>query len=161
MASPLRGATSGSPLLGATQPQEQDGSPTPNQEDDDETSEGDEWAGRGSDLPGVPFKTTLKGHIAMETRTVSEEAGRGLAEPYIPRANIAAMPEKPFETQKGTGRSSARTTLQHCAFFDSDSDGIVSPWDVFWGIPPAWLRAAVVHPVGRNHLNLVLLVHKR
>ncbi|GEM12581.1 hypothetical protein Rt10032_c22g6598 [Rhodotorula toruloides] len=76
--------------------QEQDGSPTPNQEDDDETSEGDEWAGRGSDLPGVPFKTTLKGHIAMETRTVSEEAGRGLAEPYIPRANIAAMPEKPI-----------------------------------------------------------------
>ncbi|BGP65633.1 hypothetical protein NBRC10512_000999 [Rhodotorula toruloides] len=117
--------------------QNQDGEETQGAENGEDTArEGDEWAGRGSDLPGAPFKTTLRGHIAMEARPVSEEASKGLAEPYVPRANIAATPERPFGTQEGNWakqHENDSVLQQHCAFFDPDNDGIVWPWDVFWG----------------------------
>jgi hypothetical protein len=186
-----------------------------------EAREGDEWAGRGSNAPGAPFKTTLKDHIAMETRPVPEEAGKGLAEPCesssscssspvspipalrptwllelrsessqtannadVPRANIAATPEKPFGTQEGNWAKEHEgnsVLQQHCAFFGPDNDGIVWPWDVFWGFhelgyalpwcilsvmcvsfaPPKLASSRLMSLAAQDHLDLVLVVHER
>lgn len=102
----------------------------------------------------------------------------------VPRANIAATPERPFGTQEGNWakqHENDSVLQQHCAFFDPDNDGIVWPWDVFWGFHQLgyalpWcilsvmfvdlcpihvldLQAEPLRP--QDHLDLVLLVHER
>ncbi|GAA5962312.1 hypothetical protein JCM8115_004292 [Rhodotorula mucilaginosa] len=86
--------------------------------------------------PGSGFESTIKGHPAMEGRDPPEKIGGQLVEPWVPRANIAATPDKPDGTQEGgwaKAHSRQSVLQQHCAWWDPDGDGIIWPWDVFFG----------------------------
>ncbi|GAA6024045.1 hypothetical protein JCM10207_004502 [Rhodosporidiobolus poonsookiae] len=100
----------------------------------------DGWVGRDSGKPGAPFRVSFEGEggDARATRMRKPPVGleKGLAEPYLPRANIACTPEAPYGTQAAgwAQRHEKETVLrQHCAFFDRDNDGIIYPLDVFLG----------------------------
>lgn len=101
--------------------------------DDDDQEE----AAMGSDKPGASFKATLEGHPAMEDRAVAEEVDHiELAEPYVPRANIAATPEHPDGTVEGgwAKKHEHESVLQqHVHWWDPDHDGVIWPWDTFSG----------------------------
>ncbi|GAA6056367.1 hypothetical protein JCM3770_005970 [Rhodotorula araucariae] len=116
-----------------------------------------EWAALNSDQPGAPFKTTLKGHPAMDDCARFDIIQRqALAEPYVPRANIAATPEHPHGTVEGgwaNAHEHQSVLQQHCAWWDSDGDGIIWPWDTFFGfhelgyaLPWCILAIFIIHP---------------
>ncbi|BGP43263.1 hypothetical protein JCM10450v2_007408 [Rhodotorula kratochvilovae] len=134
-------------------------SPAPEKREGKKEVNGDEseWAAKGLDQPGAPFKTTLKGHHAMENRPISEDVRKErLAEPYVPRANIAATPEHPQGTVEGGWADSHQhqsVLQQHCAWWDPDGDGIIWPWNTFWGfhelgyaLPWCILAIFIIHP---------------
>ncbi|GAA5942975.1 caleosin family protein [Sporobolomyces koalae] len=90
-----------------------------------------------SSAPGSDFDTEIKSHSSMFKRpTVPKDLDQKLAQPYVPRANIAATPERPDGTVEGgwAKKHKDETVLQqHVAFFDRDSDGIIWPYDTFIG----------------------------
>ncbi|GAA5878394.1 hypothetical protein JCM8547_007906 [Rhodosporidiobolus lusitaniae] len=104
-------------------------------EDKDEAEGG--LVGKDSKKPGAPFKATLDGHGAMEEDVKARESLKDkLAEPYMPRANIAATPEAPNGTQAdgwAEKHKDESVLQQHVAFFDKDQDGYIGPWDTFKG----------------------------
>ncbi|GAA6044387.1 hypothetical protein JCM8097_002081 [Rhodosporidiobolus ruineniae] len=106
------------------------------EETKEEKREFDGLAGLDSKKPGAPFQTTLKGHRAMDGFEVDEKVKDELAEPYMPRANIAATLEAPNGTQAGGWAEKHKdesVLQQHVAFFDKDGDGYIYPWDIFKG----------------------------
>ncbi|KAL3426113.1 hypothetical protein PVAG01_02904 [Phlyctema vagabunda] len=79
-------------------------------------------------LADVPVTTQRKPYV--------EKPSDELKSPGTARANQAASAEQPFGTEKGGWAHQYRdqTVLQqHCAFFDTDSDGVIWPLDTYRG----------------------------
>ncbi|KAF9555417.1 hypothetical protein EC968_008947, partial [Mortierella alpina] len=74
--------------------------------------------------------------VTVERKPLKLGRGQLLRDPGTARANIAATAAHPDGTTKNNwaARHTDKTVLQqHCAFFDSDQDGIIWPWDTFCG----------------------------
>ncbi|KAF9271633.1 hypothetical protein BGZ68_003278 [Mortierella alpina] len=74
--------------------------------------------------------------VTVERKPFRPGQGQLLRDPGTARANIAATAARPCGTTKNNwaSRHTSQTVLQqHCAFFDSDDDGIIWPLDTFRG----------------------------
>ncbi|GAA5978589.1 hypothetical protein JCM11641_002780 [Rhodosporidiobolus odoratus] len=118
--------------------------PPPRYDDGDEEREEGEGSedkegmvGKEGEGPGAPFPTRIKGVRGLrEGQAEIREMEEKLAQPYIPRASLAATPEAPFGTQAGGWAEKHKhesVLQQHVAFWDKDQDGVIYPFDIFKG----------------------------
>ncbi|POY72849.1 hypothetical protein BMF94_4104 [Rhodotorula taiwanensis] len=87
------------------------------------------------EAPGAGFAQSIKGTVSEE-RYVPTDLDERIAQPWVPRANIAATPEHPYGTTAGNYAelNKERPVLaQHVAFFDKDGDNILWPLDTWRG----------------------------
>lgn len=87
------------------------------------------------EAPGAGFAQSIKGTVSEE-RYVPTDLDQRIAQPWVPRANIAATPEHPYGTTAGNYAelNKDRPVLaQHVAFFDKDGDNILWPLDTWRG----------------------------
>ncbi|KAF9922934.1 hypothetical protein BGZ67_010188 [Mortierella alpina] len=93
--------------------------------------------------------------VTVERKPFKPGQGQLLRDPGTARANIAATVDRPGGTTKNNwaARHTGQTVLQqHCAFFDSDGDGIIWPRDTFcsfyalgFNVLLSCLAAVVIH----------------
>ncbi|GAA5962286.1 hypothetical protein JCM8115_004282 [Rhodotorula mucilaginosa] len=91
--------------------------------------------GEKKEAPGAGFAQSIKGTVS-EQRYVPTDLDQRIAQPWVPRANIAATPEHPYGTTAGNYAelNKERPVLaQHVAFFDKDGDNILWPLDTWRG----------------------------
>ncbi|GAA5992946.1 hypothetical protein JCM10908_000763 [Rhodotorula pacifica] len=87
------------------------------------------------EAPGAGFAQSIKGTVSEE-RYVPTDLDQRIAQPWVPRANIAATPQHPYGTTAGNYAelNKERPVLaQHVAFFDKDGDNILWPLDTWRG----------------------------
>ncbi|GAA6025267.1 hypothetical protein JCM10207_009017 [Rhodosporidiobolus poonsookiae] len=97
--------------------------------------EGEKGEVRKRKVPGEGFKQSLPGDVT-EQRWVPENLDEKIAQPWVPRANIAATVEYPDgTTQGGYAKKHADKPVlkQHVIFFDKDEDNILWPLDTWRG----------------------------
>ncbi|GAA5971979.1 hypothetical protein JCM3765_000617 [Sporobolomyces pararoseus] len=97
---------------------------------DEQENQKEEPAGKGFDTELESLSST------HERPTVSKDLDRKLADPYVPRANIAATVEHPQGTTENDWAKEHKNKSvlqQHVSFFDRDNDGIIWPLDTFVG----------------------------
>ncbi|BGP51369.1 hypothetical protein JCM10450v2_007307 [Rhodotorula kratochvilovae] len=86
-------------------------------------------------VPGEGFAQSIEGTVSTE-RHVQEDLDQRIAQPWVPRANIAATPEHPYGTTVGGYAELHKdepVLKQHVAFFDKDRDNILWPLDTWRG----------------------------
>ncbi|GAA5900760.1 hypothetical protein JCM8208_004604 [Rhodotorula glutinis] len=86
-------------------------------------------------IPGEGFAQSIPGQVS-ERRHVHEDLDQRIAQPWVPRANIAATPEHPYGTTAGGYAELHKDEPvlgQHVAFFDKDRDNILWPLDTWRG----------------------------
>lgn len=86
-----------------------------------------------------------------------------LADPGVSRANLAVSQEAPHGTTEGAyaDQHAHQSVLQqHCAYWDQDNDGVIWPWDTYfgcrawgWAFPLALLAVIFIHP-GLSYMTL-------
>jgi hypothetical protein len=67
----------------------------------------------------------------------------------VPRANQAVSREKPDGSAPALARGDYTVMQQHVAFFDTDSDGVIWPWDTYNGCARASVVVVVLGGRGR------------
>ncbi|GAA5899612.1 hypothetical protein JCM6882_001163 [Rhodosporidiobolus microsporus] len=95
----------------------------------------DEGVRQRKKVPGEGFVQSLNGNVT-EDRPVPEDLAEKIAQPWVPRANIAASIEKPDGTTAGGYAEKHKdepVLKQHVAFFDKDGDNILWPLDTWRG----------------------------
>ncbi|GAA6018005.1 hypothetical protein JCM11491_000028 [Sporobolomyces phaffii] len=101
----------------------------------DDNDQADKEDSKRDDGPaGKDFETQLAG--MRERPTVSKDLDQKLADPYVPRANIAASVEHPngtTENDYAEAHKDESVLQQHVGFFDRDNDGVIWPSDTFVG----------------------------
>ncbi|GAA5998376.1 hypothetical protein JCM5350_005882 [Sporobolomyces pararoseus] len=105
-------------------------SKTSRDEDNGKEDGKEEPAGKGFDTELDSLSST------REKPTVSKDLDQKLADPYVPRANIAATVEHPQGTTENNWAQEHKNESvlqQHVSFFDRDNDGIIWPLDTFVG----------------------------
>ncbi|GAA5911922.1 uncharacterized protein JCM6883_000735 [Sporobolomyces salmoneus] len=109
---------------------EQESKPSQDGQNDESEQEKDEPAGKRFDTELEALSSTQK------NPTVSKDLDEKLADPYVPRANIAATVEHPQGTTENDYAETHKhesVLQQHVSFFDRDGDGIIWPLDTFVG----------------------------
>ncbi|GAA5843257.1 hypothetical protein JCM11251_002264 [Rhodosporidiobolus azoricus] len=96
----------------------------------------DEGVRQRKKVPGEGFVQSLGGNDVTEHRHVPADLAEKIAQPWVPRANIAASIEKPDGTTAGgyaEKHKNEPVLKQHVAFFDKDGDNILWPLDTWRG----------------------------
>ncbi|GAA6055813.1 hypothetical protein JCM3770_004772 [Rhodotorula araucariae] len=86
-------------------------------------------------VPGEGFAQSIPGTVSVD-RHVYQDLDQRIAQPWVPRANIAATPEHPYGTTVGGFAELHKdepVLKQHVAFFDKDRDNILWPLDTWRG----------------------------
>ncbi|GAA5863417.1 hypothetical protein JCM8547_006975 [Rhodosporidiobolus lusitaniae] len=126
------------PLTPPSEKDEPASSEAANEKEEEEKKEvrkKDEGVRQRKRIPGEGFVQNIKGDVT-EHRFVPEDLDQKIAQPWVPRANIAASVEKPDGTTDGgyaEKYKDAPVLKQHVLFFDKDADNIIWPLDTYRG----------------------------